>query len=82
VFAAIAGTPVEVVQVDDEEFAAGLAEAAGLPIEVGRLLASFGRAAREAQLEVISSDFEQLTGRAPKSLRSVLEAQRVAPVAG
>jgi NAD(P)H dehydrogenase (quinone) len=74
VFAELVGRPVEVVQVDDEAYAAGLAQAAGLPIEVGLLLGSFGRAAREGSLEVISPDFERLTGRAPRSLRAVLEA--------
>ncbi len=46
----------------------------------GRLYASFGRAAREGYLEVIGSDFEQLTGRASSGLHAVLEAQG-APVA-
>lgn len=77
-FAEITGTPVEVVHLDDESFAAGVAEGAGLAIEVGRFVASFGRATREGYLDVISTDFEQLTGRAPQGLRSVLEAQREA----
>lgn len=78
IFAGLAGRPVEVIDVDDESFATGIAEATGLPIEVGRLYASFGRATREGQLEVISDDFEQLTGRAPKSLRAVLGSQSAA----
>ena len=69
VFAAITGEPVEVVQVDDEAFAAGVAEATGYPIEVGRLFASFGQAAREGQLDTVSSDFERIACRAPRSLR-------------
>jgi NAD(P)H dehydrogenase (quinone) len=80
IFAELSGKPIEVVQVDDEAYAAGVAEATGLPIEAGRLYASFGRATQEGYLEVISSDFEQLTGRAPRGLRAVLEAQG-APVA-
>jgi len=75
-FAEITGTPVEVVYLDDESFAARVAEAGGLPIEIGRLVASFGLAAREGYFDVIGTDFEQLTGRAPQGLRSVLEAQR------
>jgi DNA primase len=63
---------------DPEDRARGVQ--AGLPIVAGRLYASFGRAVREGHLEVISSDFEQLTGRAPTSLHAVLEAQG-APVA-
>lgn len=81
IFADLAGKPVEVVRVDDESWAAGVAAATGLPIEVGRMYASFGRAAREGHLDVIGSDFEQLTGRTPTSLRSVLEAQRSAVTA-
>jgi NAD(P)H dehydrogenase (quinone) len=77
VFSAITGTPVEVIHVDDEAFAAGIAEATGLPIEVGRLYASFGQAAREGRLDTVSDDLERLTGRAGTSLRAVLEAQPV-----
>jgi NAD(P)H dehydrogenase (quinone) len=75
IFADLIGEPVEVVRVDDESWAAGVAAATGLPIEAARMYASFGRAAREGHLGGISSDFEQLTGRTPTSLRSVLEAQ-------
>ena len=77
-FAEITGNRVEVVQLDDESFASGVAEAAELPIEVGRLVASFGRATREGYFDVLTSDFEQLTGRAPLSMRAVLAAQRAA----
>jgi NAD(P)H dehydrogenase (quinone) len=78
VFAEITGSPVEVAQVDDESFAAGVAEATGMPIEIGRMYAGFGRSAREGYADVISPHFEQLTGRAPTSLRAVLERQRAA----
>jgi NAD(P)H dehydrogenase (quinone) len=71
-FAELGGSPVEVVQVDDERYAAGLAQATGLPLDSARLYASFGRAAREGYLDVLSSDFETLTGRAPQALGSVL----------
>jgi NAD(P)H dehydrogenase (quinone) len=71
-FAELGGSPVEVVQVDDERYATGLAEAAGLPLELARMYASFGRAARGGYLDVLSSDFETLTGRAPQALGSVL----------
>ena len=42
----LGGSPVEVVDVTDEEYVAGLV-AAGLPAPVAQLLASFGTAARE-----------------------------------
>ena len=46
VFADLAGSPVEVVHVDDESFAAGLAQATGMPMEFARLYTSFGRPPR------------------------------------
>lgn len=81
IFAELAGRPVEVLHVDDDAFAAGFADATGLPLEAGRLLASFGAGARDGWLDVISSDVQELTGRAPASLRSVLELQLAAVAA-
>jgi NAD(P)H dehydrogenase (quinone) len=78
IFAELGGRPVEVVHVDDEAFASGVAEATGLPLEVGRLFASFDRAAREGHLDVVSEDFSRLTGREPRSLRAVLDGRRAA----
>ena len=66
------GVPVEAVAVDDETYVAGLVEHAGLPEPVAWFLASFGRAAREGQLAVRSDVVEELTGRAPRSLRDLL----------
>ena len=59
-----------------DTFAAGVADAAALPLEAGQLLASFGAGARDRWLDVISSDVPELTGRAPATLRSVLAEQR------
>jgi NAD(P)H dehydrogenase (quinone) len=73
-FTALSGRPVEVVRVDDATLAAGFAEATGLPLVVGELIASFGRAAREGYLDALSGDVERLAGRAPKTLREVLSA--------
>jgi NAD(P)H dehydrogenase (quinone) len=81
VFAELGGRQLEVVQVDDETFATGVAEATGLPVDVGRLFASFGAAARQGWLGVLSSDFAELTGRAPQDLKFVLEQQRVGAAA-
>jgi NAD(P)H dehydrogenase (quinone) len=78
VFADLIGAPVDVVQVDDEAFAAGVAEATGLPIEAGRLYASFGRAAREGQLDALTTTVQDLTGRRPRTLLDVLAAQLAA----
>lgn len=65
-------TPVDAVGVSDAELVDGLV-ATGLPPGVAELLASFGRAIREGQLDVLSSAVEDLTGRPPLGLLSVLE---------
>jgi NAD(P)H dehydrogenase (quinone) len=64
----LGGKPVEVVNLDDEAYAAGLVEHAGLPEFVGAMLASFGKAIREGYLEEVSDSVESLTGRAPTGL--------------
>jgi len=74
IFAELGGKPVEVIQVDDAAYAAGLAEAAGMPLPVAELYATFGTATREGALDVLTDDFETLTGRTPRSLRDVLTA--------
>jgi len=81
VFADLAGSPVEVVHVDDESFATGLAQATGMPIEVARLYASFGQATREGHLDNVSNAVQSLTGRAPRSLHEVLAARDHEPAA-
>ncbi len=77
VFAELTGAPVRVVHVDDAQYAAGFAAATGLPLEAGELYATFGRATREGKLDALSADVEALTGRAPRSLRSVLAGAAV-----
>lgn len=72
IFADITGKTIEVVQVDDDTFAQGLADATGMPISATRGMASFGQAAREGYLAVVSADFENLTRRKATDLRSVL----------
>lgn len=73
IFSEITGKAIEVVHVDDESFAQGMADATGMPLAVARGMASFGTATREGFLGVISNDFETLTGRRPRDLRSVLD---------
>jgi NAD(P)H dehydrogenase (quinone) len=73
-FAELAGRPVEVVQVDDAAFAAGTAEATGMPLAGAQMYATFGTATRIGALDVLSGDFAALTGRAPRSVRDVLAA--------
>lgn len=73
--AALAGTlgdkPVEVVDVTDEEFVAGLV-AAGLPEPVGQLFASFGTATREGLMGRTSTAVADLTGRQPTPLAALV----------
>jgi NAD(P)H dehydrogenase (quinone) len=66
--------PVAAVPVDDETYVGILVEHAGLPEPIAQFLASFGRAAREGQLGLVSDDFEQLTGKPPQRFRDLLEA--------
>ena len=73
-FAELGGAPVEVIHVDDAAYAAGMAEATGMPLPVAELYATFGTATRIGALDALSDDFETLTGRAPRSLRDVLTA--------
>jgi NAD(P)H dehydrogenase (quinone) len=69
----IAGQKIEVVHVDDDAFVAGLT-GAGLPEAAARLYASFGASTRGGFLEGVSNAVKDLTGEAPRSLRTVLTA--------
>ena len=66
--------PVEVVQVDDDAFVAGLVEHAGMPRPVAEVYASFGTGARCGYSAPVSDTFLQLTGRRPTPARDVLAA--------
>jgi len=70
----VSGKTVEPVSVDDETFVSILVEHAGLPEFIAEFLASFGRAAREGQLGLVSDDFEKLTGHPPAPFRTLVEA--------
>jgi NAD(P)H dehydrogenase (quinone) len=74
----VSGKSVEPVSVDDETFVSILVEHAGLPQFIAEFLASFGRAAREGQLGLVSDDFERLTGRPPAAFRTLLEGAATA----
>jgi NAD(P)H dehydrogenase (quinone) len=71
----LTGRPVEAVAIDDDAATQGLV-AAGVPAEAAAAYASFGTAIREGVLGGVSPAVEDLTGRAPRSLRDVLEAHR------
>lgn len=75
-YAELGGRPVEPVFLDDEHWVATMVEHAGMPEAGARTYATFGEAARRGYLAVVSSAVEDLTGRQPRLVREVLEANR------
>jgi NAD(P)H dehydrogenase (quinone) len=77
-YAELGGRPVEVVLVDDEAYAAGLVEHAGMPEPVARVYTTFGTGTRRGYSAALSTAVADLTGRAPTRARDVLAANRAA----
>ena len=80
----IAGKPIDVQQVSDEGMFAyfdslGVARKASDVVPDGPIpwasegMVTFGQSIREGFMDVASNDVERVTGRAPRTLRSVLE---------
>lgn len=69
--AGLRGGPVEIVDVSDDEYVAGLV-AAGMPEVMGRVLASFGAATREGFMDLTTTAVKDLTGRDATPLSAVL----------
>ena len=69
--AGLGGKPVEVVDLSDDEYTAGLV-AAGLPEPVAALLASFGTATREGFMGHTSTAVADLTGQAATPLAALV----------
>lgn len=69
--AGLGGKPVEVVDLSDDDYTAGLV-AAGLPETVARLFASFGTATREGFMGRTSTAVADLTGRAATPLAALV----------
>ena len=65
------GKPVEVVQVDDDAYTAGLVSA-GLPDFIAPLLTSFGTATRLGKLATVTDVVEQVGGRKPTPLSALV----------
>ncbi|MER7559092.1 SDR family oxidoreductase [Nocardioides sp. NPDC126508] len=65
------GKPVEVVQVDDEAYTAGLVSA-GLPDFIAPLLTSFGTATRLGKLATVTDVVEKIGGRKPTPLSALI----------
>ncbi|TCR83571.1 SDR family oxidoreductase [Rhizobium sp. BK376] len=78
--AEIVGKPPQVINVTDEQLAAGLT-GAGLPKFVVDMLVSADANIRAGNFDVVSGDFKTLTGREPQTLKSFLE-ERKAVLAG
>jgi NAD(P)H dehydrogenase (quinone) len=70
----IGGAPVETVRLDDAAWVAAMIEHAGMPEPGAQAYATFGTATRHGYAATQSPTFEALTGRAPKSVRAVLES--------
>jgi len=70
--ARIGGKPVEVVDVDDAAYTAGLV-GAGLPEPFAELLASFGASAREGFLADVTTAVHDLAGVEPAALDTLLQ---------
>jgi NAD(P)H dehydrogenase (quinone) len=65
------GNPVEVVQVDDEAYTAGLVSE-GLPDFIAPLLTSFGTATRLGKLATVTDVVETIGGRKPTPLSALI----------
>src|SRR5262249_24673388 len=73
----LSGPAVAAINAPDEGLIAGMV-GAGLPDFVASLIASFGTAIRNGYLDGQSDAVQQLTGRAPVTLESVLKAASAA----
>jgi NAD(P)H dehydrogenase (quinone) len=76
----ILGKPISVVQVTDEQLAAGLRQH-GLPEPVVAMVVSIDANTRGGFLDLATDDIETLSGRKSQTLRSFLEANKAALLA-
>lgn len=70
----LGGKAVAPALVDDAAFRAAMVEHAGLPEPMAAVVESFGRGARLGYLGQVSGTVQDLTGRAPQTVRDVLAA--------
>jgi len=76
----VTGRPIEVVNVSDEQLAAG-AKAAGVPASVAdHFIVPFDRNTRENKVGMVTDAVERFWGSKPESLRDFLAANRAALV--
>ncbi len=72
---AITGRPLEVIDVTDEQLAAGMA-GAGLPPFLVDMLVSADANIRAGNFDGLTADFTTLTGKVPQTLRSFFEERK------
>ncbi|WP_137137130.1 SDR family oxidoreductase [Rhizobium sp. FKY42] len=71
------GKPLAVVQINDEQLAGGMAEA-GLPGFLVEMLVSTEANIRAGNFDLVSNDFERLTGRKPETVADFFEKNKAA----
>ena len=76
----VAGKPLKVVHVSDDELAAGL-KGAGIPDFFAAVLVSADANTRTGRFDIVTDDFEKLTGAKPQSLKDFLSANKAALIA-
>jgi NAD(P)H dehydrogenase (quinone) len=72
-----AGRPLNVVHVTEEQLAGGMS-AAGLPDFLVKMLVSADANVRAGHFDLVTEDYETLTGRKPQSLSAFLAGQKAA----
>ena len=70
----LSGRSIELVDLDDDAYVAGLVEHAQMPEPVARNIASFGASARKGFADTVGDGVQELGGRPPRALRDVLTA--------
>ncbi|RFB91599.1 NAD(P)-dependent oxidoreductase [Rhizobium leguminosarum bv. trifolii] len=73
----VAGKPLEVVDVNDEQLGQGM-RGAGLPGFVADMLVSADANIRAGKFDIITGDFTKLTGKQPQSLKEFFVEQKAA----
>ncbi len=75
--AEVAGKPLKVVRVSDVQLAAGL-KGAGIPDFFATVLVSADANTRTGRFDIVTDDFEKLTGDKPQSLKDFLSVHKAA----
>jgi NAD(P)H dehydrogenase (quinone) len=73
----VTGKPLEVIQVPDEALIEGV-KSAGVPEDFAEVVVSFDANMRSGRIAMVTDAIETLSGRAPKTLKQFLEANKAA----